>query len=156
MDSLSRGASLKYLNQTTQFQYIPSKVFEMFKCVGCTSLQSRLVGMNPVQIRAAMELYPDIRPTHRPSGQGLLDGECCFNIVSIAPNSYQESAEQSFSLTQTVKPPWLKKSMRALAPGLRSMQTNRGKGMLALYTELYITFIRCLFFLEPFKAAVDA
>ncbi|XP_016087607.1 SPARC-like protein 1 [Sinocyclocheilus grahami] len=37
---------------------------------------SRLVGMNPVQIRAAMELYPDIRPTHRPSGQGLPDDPC--------------------------------------------------------------------------------
>ncbi|KAK7166117.1 hypothetical protein R3I93_006022 [Phoxinus phoxinus] len=31
---------------------------------------TRLVGMNPVQIRATMELYPDIWPTHRPSGQG--------------------------------------------------------------------------------------
>ncbi|XDV15263.1 hypothetical protein PO909_015387, partial [Leuciscus waleckii] len=31
---------------------------------------TRLVGMNPVQIRATMELYPDIRPTHRPSRQG--------------------------------------------------------------------------------------
>ncbi|KAI7811520.1 SPARC-like protein 1 [Triplophysa rosa] len=30
---------------------------------------SRLVGINPVQIKATMELYPDIRPTHRPSGQ---------------------------------------------------------------------------------------
>ncbi|XP_042572458.1 SPARC-like protein 1 [Cyprinus carpio] len=37
---------------------------------------SRLVGMNPIQIRAAMELYPDIRPTHRPSGQGLSDDPC--------------------------------------------------------------------------------
>ncbi|XP_059410279.1 SPARC-like protein 1 [Carassius carassius] len=37
---------------------------------------SRLVGMNPVQIRAAMELYPDVRPTHRPSRQGLPDDPC--------------------------------------------------------------------------------
>ncbi|XP_043093180.1 SPARC-like protein 1 [Puntigrus tetrazona] len=37
---------------------------------------SRLVGMNPVQIRAAMELYPDIRPTHRPTGEGLPDDPC--------------------------------------------------------------------------------
>ncbi|XP_073698994.1 SPARC-like protein 1 [Garra rufa] len=36
---------------------------------------TRLVGMNPVQIRATMELYPDIRPTHRPSGQGLPAGQ---------------------------------------------------------------------------------
>ncbi|XP_065121333.1 SPARC-like protein 1 [Paramisgurnus dabryanus] len=31
--------------------------------------RAHLVGMNPVQIKASMELYPDIRPTHRPSGQ---------------------------------------------------------------------------------------
>ncbi|KAK2909004.1 hypothetical protein Q8A67_004841 [Cirrhinus molitorella] len=37
---------------------------------------TRLVGMNPVQIRATMELYPDIRPTHRPSGQGLPADPC--------------------------------------------------------------------------------
>ncbi|ROL42580.1 SPARC [Anabarilius grahami] len=37
---------------------------------------TRLVGMNPVQIRATMELYPDIRPTHRPSGQGVPADPC--------------------------------------------------------------------------------
>ncbi|XP_055061062.2 SPARC-like protein 1 [Misgurnus anguillicaudatus] len=31
--------------------------------------RAHLVGMNPVQIKASMELYPDIRPTHRPGGQ---------------------------------------------------------------------------------------
>ncbi|KAI2668365.1 SPARC protein [Labeo rohita] len=40
---------------------------------------TRLVGMNPVQIRATMELYPDIRPTHRPSGQGL-EADPCENF----------------------------------------------------------------------------
>ncbi|TRY94333.1 hypothetical protein DNTS_026331 [Danionella cerebrum] len=37
---------------------------------------SRLVGMNPVQIRATMELYPDIRFTNRPSGQGEAADPC--------------------------------------------------------------------------------
>ncbi|XP_056586955.1 SPARC-like protein 1 [Triplophysa dalaica] len=37
---------------------------------------SRLVGINPVQIKAAMELYPDIRPTHRPSGQEVPADPC--------------------------------------------------------------------------------
>uniref|UniRef100_A0A8C2HSQ1 SPARC-like 1 n=1 Tax=Cyprinus carpio TaxID=7962 RepID=A0A8C2HSQ1_CYPCA len=37
---------------------------------------TRLVGMNPVQIRATKEVYPDIRPTRRPSGQGLPVDPC--------------------------------------------------------------------------------
>ncbi|XP_051993566.1 SPARC-like protein 1 isoform X1 [Xyrauchen texanus] len=37
---------------------------------------ARLVGMNPVQIRATMDLYPDIRPTHRPSGQEVPADPC--------------------------------------------------------------------------------
>ncbi|KAA0722196.1 SPARC Osteonectin [Triplophysa tibetana] len=37
---------------------------------------SRLVGINPMQIKATMELYPDIRPTHRPSGQEVPADPC--------------------------------------------------------------------------------
>jgi len=61
-------------------------VFDIFLLqikIGCASSQTRLVGMNPVQIRATMELYPDIRP----SRQGEPAGEC-FVFVSIVLNSY--------------------------------------------------------------------
>lgn len=101
---------------------------------GCVSLQSRLVGINPVQIKATMELYPDIRPTHRPSGQEVPAGECYFSNMSPQPRIFIGNLLSR--VFQIVNVAWLKKSMGPLVPGLYTKQTNRTKGMQAVsYSE---------------------
>lgn len=53
-----------------------------------------MIGMNPVQIRATVELYPSLRPPPTLPGQGVETSKCCFSACdSTQPRSHQESAD---------------------------------------------------------------
>ncbi|XP_051559004.1 SPARC-like protein 1 [Myxocyprinus asiaticus] len=53
---------------------------------------ARLLGMNPLQIRATMDLYPDIRPIHQPSGQEV-PADPCENLRCKRGKSCQMNDE---------------------------------------------------------------
>lgn len=55
-----------------------------------------MVGMNPVQIRATVELYPSLRPPPILPGQGAESSKCCFSACdSTQSSSHQESADET-------------------------------------------------------------